>query len=71
MVPPRLAPSEWDFADELRMLAFVDGARTWVIQPLNELPGRFDIASSGIGITNHLVMSMFLAASGVVAAHSS
>ena len=47
---PRLAPSEWDFADELRMLAFVDGARTWVIQPLNELPGRFDIASSGIGM---------------------
>jgi tripartite-type tricarboxylate transporter receptor subunit TctC len=32
-------------------------------------PGSINYASSGIGITNHLVMSMFLSASGVTMTH--
>ena len=47
---PKLAMEDWDFADELRALVFLDAARASVIHQTNQQPNYYDIASSGAGL---------------------
>jgi hemolysin activation/secretion protein len=46
---PSLTPDSWDFADDLRAIVFADAARVWVIEPLNDQPDHYDLASAGVG----------------------
>lgn len=47
---PSLAPAEWEFARDLRALAFLDGAQLWTLDALPGTPSSVALAGTGIGM---------------------
>jgi len=46
--------AEWPWVDELRLLAFTDGAKLWVDSALDGTPSQYHIASAGLGLRTQI-----------------
>jgi len=50
MHTPRLVPDDWQQVQNLRLLAFVDWANVWTINPIAPTPAQSKLASTGMGL---------------------
>lgn len=51
---PHLGLEEWDFVNKLKVLAFMDGGRGWVISSLPGNAKGYDLYSGGVGLSFQL-----------------
>jgi len=47
---PNLIPPEWEYAQNLRALAFFDWGYLWIMDPLPANPAHYQLASTGVGL---------------------
>lgn len=47
---PRLFPQDWEFTKDLRLLAFIDGAKLWNMEALPGTPSQASLAGTGLGL---------------------
>lgn len=51
---PELAPDDWEYARDLRLLTFVDWGHLWILEPLPRNPSHYTLASAGVGLRMRL-----------------
>ncbi|QWF72256.1 ShlB/FhaC/HecB family hemolysin secretion/activation protein [Methylomonas paludis] len=51
---PHLAPADWEAVNKLKILAFLDAGKGWMISPLAGNPKGYDLSSGGVGLSFQL-----------------